>query len=108
MSSSLSFAVAVAVGKDGKEAVAVREGSYTQPLPCRRCWAVPPRAAILDEKRNRLRLLAARLTRLPKDSVANVSQVVPLDKALLVERVGKLPGMKLELLLSGLDVALGR
>ncbi|HEV8554344.1 MAG TPA: type II toxin-antitoxin system PemK/MazF family toxin [Casimicrobiaceae bacterium] len=35
--------------------------------------------------------LPARLTRLPKDSVANVSQVVSLDKSLLTERVGKLP-----------------
>ncbi len=35
--------------------------------------------------------LAARLTGLPKDSVANVSQIVTLDKDLLTERVGRLP-----------------
>ena len=52
--------------------------------------------------------LSARLTGLPKDSVANVSQIVTLDKDLLTERVGKLPAAKLELLLSGIDVALGR
>src|SRR2546425_9100541 len=34
--------------------------------------------------------LAARSTGLSRDSVANVSQVIALDKALLTERVGKL------------------
>lgn len=52
--------------------------------------------------------LAARATRLAKDSVANVSQVVALDKDLLTERVGKLPRAKVELVLSGIDVVLGR
>lgn len=52
--------------------------------------------------------LSARVTGLPKDSVANVSQVVSLDKSLLTERVGKLPRSKLELLLSGVDLVLGR
>jgi mRNA interferase MazF len=52
--------------------------------------------------------LSASLTGLPKDSVANVSQIVPVDKDLLTERAGKLPRQKLELLLSGIDVVLGR
>ena len=52
--------------------------------------------------------LAARTTGLPQDSVANVSQVIALDRSLLDERAGKLPRTKLELLLSGLDVVLGR
>jgi mRNA interferase MazF len=52
--------------------------------------------------------LPARTTSLPKDSVANVSQIVTLDKAYLTERVGKLPPAKLELVLSGIDVMLGR
>jgi mRNA interferase MazF len=52
--------------------------------------------------------LAARSTRLSKDSVANVSQIVALDKTFLTERVGKLSASKLELLLSGIDVVLGR
>ena len=52
--------------------------------------------------------LSARLTGLPKDSVANLSQIVTLDKDLLTERAGKLPAAKLELLLSGIDVVLGR
>jgi mRNA interferase MazF len=52
--------------------------------------------------------LTARSTGLPKDSVANVSQIVTLDKNLLTERVGKLPRVKLELLFSGIDVVLGK
>ena len=52
--------------------------------------------------------LAARLTGLPKDSVANVSQIVSLDKEFLTVRVGKLPQPKLQLLLSGIDVILGK
>ncbi|MBI5527051.1 MAG: type II toxin-antitoxin system PemK/MazF family toxin [Deltaproteobacteria bacterium] len=51
--------------------------------------------------------LAASLTGLPKDSVANVSQLVAVDRSFLTERVGKLPRSKVELVLSGIDVALG-
>ncbi len=53
-------------------------------------------------------VLTARTTNLPKQSVANVSQVVSIDKQLLVERVSKLPRAKIDLLLSGIDVVLGR
>ena len=53
-------------------------------------------------------LLTARATHLPKDSVANVSQIVALDKSILTERVGKLAPAKVDLLLSGIDVVLGR
>ena len=53
-------------------------------------------------------LFAARLTGLPKDSVANVSQLVALDKSLLTQRTGKLSRAKIELLLSGVDIVLGR
>ena len=53
-------------------------------------------------------LLRARTTGLPKHSVANVSQVVALDRTLLSERVGKLSKSKIELLLSGIDGVLGR
>ena len=45
---------------------------------------------------------------LSRDSVANVSQVVALDKTLLTERFGKLSRQKTELVLAGLDVVLGR
>jgi mRNA interferase MazF len=53
-------------------------------------------------------LLAPRVTGLPKESVANVSQIVSLDKAVLTERTGKLPSAKFALVLSGIDVVLGR
>ena len=53
-------------------------------------------------------LLVRRMTGLSKDSVANVSQVLTLDRSSLTERVGKLPDAKLELVLSGIDVILGR
>lgn len=52
--------------------------------------------------------LSARITGLPKESVANVSQIITIDKKLLKTRVGKLPSLKLELLLSGVDVVLGK
>jgi len=53
-------------------------------------------------------LLSARATGLPKDSVANVSQLVTLDRAALTERVGTLPAKKLELVLLGIDIVLER
>ena len=53
-------------------------------------------------------MLSPRLTGLSKDSVANVSQVVSLDKTLLTERISKLPLPQLGLVLSGIDVVLGR
>jgi mRNA interferase MazF len=52
--------------------------------------------------------LTARMTGLPRDSVANVSQIVTVDRAILTERVGKLNAAKLELILAGVDVVLGR
>ena len=53
-------------------------------------------------------LLKAKLTGLPKDSVANVSLIVALDKDQLTERSGKLPKRQLEAILDGIDVVLGR
>jgi mRNA interferase MazF len=52
--------------------------------------------------------LSKRLTGLAKDSVANVSLVISIDKDCLTERVSKLPPSKLELVLSGIDVVLGK
>ena len=52
--------------------------------------------------------LPSSVTGLPKESVANVSQLVTLDKTDLTERTGKLSRSKLELVLSGIDVVLGR
>ena len=53
-------------------------------------------------------LLSCATTGLPKDSVANVSQVVTLDRCILVDRVGRLPRSKLEAILEGIDIVLGR
>ena len=53
-------------------------------------------------------LLPSSVTGLPKESVVNVSQLVTLDKTDLTERTGKLSRTKLELVLSGIDVVLGR
>jgi mRNA interferase MazF len=51
--------------------------------------------------------LPGHVTGLPKDSVANVSQIVSLDKDVLAERVGKLPPAKLQLVLAGIGIVLG-
>ena len=61
-------------------------------------WAAAPGNVLLD----------ARTTGLPKTTVANVSQLVTLDRSTLEERAGKVPKKKLELILSGIDVVLGR
>jgi len=53
-------------------------------------------------------LLAARITNLQQDSVANVSQILAIDKSLLTEYVGKLSRAKVNVLLSGIEVVLGR
>ena len=53
-------------------------------------------------------LLSARATGLSKDSVANTSQIVTLDKSDLTDRVSKLPRATVELILAGIDVVIGR
>ena len=53
-------------------------------------------------------LLKTSVTGLPKESVANVSQIVAVDKGQLTERIGKLPKAQLDLVLNGIDVILGR
>ena len=53
-------------------------------------------------------LLSVAMTGLPRDSVANVSQIVTLDRAELEELVGKIPRAKLDLILAGIDIVLGR
>jgi mRNA interferase MazF len=49
-----------------------------------------------------------RQTGLGRESVANVSQVITLDRSTLDERVGRLSETKLGLVLAGIDVVLGR
>jgi mRNA interferase MazF len=68
------------------------------PLTSNLAWAEAPGNVLLSSK----------LTGLPKDSVANASQIIALDRRYLTERVGKLPPKKLTLVMDGIDVVLGR
>lgn len=68
------------------------------PLSSNTTWASAPGSV----------LLAGEVTGLPKDSVANASQIVAVDRDLLVERVGRLPPKKFAQVMSGIDVVLGR
>lgn len=52
--------------------------------------------------------LASRKTGLPKDSVANVSLILSIDRVLLTERTGHLSDADLRLVLAGIDLVLGR
>lgn len=53
-------------------------------------------------------LLPVKATGLPKDSVPNVSQVIALDRSLLIDRVGRLAPRQLVQILHGIDIVLGR
>ena len=52
-------------------------------------------------------LIPAKSAGLPKDSVANVSQLVTVDRAFLDERVGRLPPRFMNAVETGLKVVLG-
>ncbi len=53
-------------------------------------------------------LLKSSVTGLPKDSVANVSLIVALDRSQLTERVGHLAARHVTAVMNGIDVILGR
>src|SRR5574341_469521 len=53
-------------------------------------------------------LLTKDVAGLPRDSVANVSQVIALDRNFLIERAGWLPVDLLEEILDGIELVLGR
>ncbi len=53
-------------------------------------------------------LLSTRETSLSKPSVANISQIVALDRRILQHRVGKIPRARLAAVMIGIDVVLGR
>jgi len=53
-------------------------------------------------------LLTAKQTGLDRDSVANVSQLVTIDKRQLIDRAGKLPRKQMESIFSGVDLIMGR
>jgi mRNA interferase MazF len=52
--------------------------------------------------------LPRRRTGLPRDSVASVSLINSVDRSLLTERVGRISDADLALVLSGIDLMLGR
>ena len=68
------------------------------PLTSNLTWAEAPGNVLLN----------ASTTGLKKDSVANVSQIVTVDREVLMEQVGKLSESKLDLILRGIDTVLGR
>jgi mRNA interferase MazF len=51
-------------------------------------------------------LLPARRTGLPRDSAANVSQVITLDRAFLGERIGRLPQSLMKAVETGMRLVL--
>ena len=53
-------------------------------------------------------LLAAKVAGLPRDSVANTSQIIAVDRRLLSERVGRLSRSHVTQIMNGIDVVLGR
>lgn len=68
------------------------------PLTSNLRWASAPGNVVLERRR----------TGLPKDSVANVSQIVAVDRDVLSEHVGRISRARLERVLGGIDVVLGR
>jgi mRNA interferase MazF len=53
-------------------------------------------------------LLPAKASGLPKDSVANASQLFAVDRTYLVQRIGKLAPKRLEQIVASIDIVLGR
>jgi mRNA interferase MazF len=53
-------------------------------------------------------LLPAKTAGLPKDSVANASQLIAVDRSFLTERVARLPPRNFAQVMTGIDVVLGR
>jgi mRNA interferase MazF len=68
------------------------------PLTSNLQWVAAPGNVRLPSKR----------TGLSRDSVANVSQIVAVDRSILAERVGHLADSDLGLVLAGIDLVLGR
>ena len=53
-------------------------------------------------------VLTSKTTGLAKDSVANVSQILTVDREMLTDCAGKISRSRVQLILAGLDVVLGR
>jgi mRNA interferase MazF len=70
------------------------------------CVVVTSNLALADAPGNVL--MPKNATGLPRDSVANVSQVITLDLNFLTERAGRIPVDVLEEILDGIELVLGR
>ena len=68
------------------------------PLTSNLVWADAPGNVVLPVKASGL----------AKDSVANASQIIAIDRAFLTERAGRLAPKQLAQILQGVDVVLGR
>ncbi|MGH7658740.1 MAG: type II toxin-antitoxin system PemK/MazF family toxin [Gemmatimonadales bacterium] len=68
------------------------------PLTSNLVWAGAPGTA----------LLPAKVAGLRKDSAANASQIITIDRSFLAERVGRLPPKHFAQILHGIDVVFGR
>jgi mRNA interferase MazF len=68
------------------------------PLTSNLKWAAAPGNVVLR----------AKTTGLPKDSVANVLQIVSIDRDMLIERAGKVRSQQLQLVFAGIDLVLRR
>jgi mRNA interferase MazF len=68
------------------------------PLTSNLRWATAPGNVLLTAKR----------TGLQRDSVANVSQIIAIDRTVLTERAGQVSDTDIQLLLNGIDLVLGR
>ena len=85
-----------------------RPGKRVQPQPhCYRRRRPTDLEPALGRRARNVTLRAGS-TRLPKDSVANVSQVVTIDRSLLAEHVGQLSRRQIGLVLAGLVLVLGQ
>ena len=68
------------------------------PLTSKLRWAAAPGNVLLSAGRSGL----------PRDSVANVSQLIAIDRRILSDRVGRVNERELASILAGFDVVLGR
>lgn len=68
------------------------------PLTSNLTWAAAPANV----------LIPADVAGLSKDSVANPSQILAIDRTFLTDRVSKLPPKRVAQVMSGIDVVLGR
>ena len=68
------------------------------PLTSNLRWATAPGNTLLERRE----------TGLAKDSVANASQIVSIDRGILTNRVGRVSTTSLRLILDGIDTVLGR